>query len=214
MAEQNDKGLLQIEFLDENGIACSRLELTPDGLFRAKGGARFGNLLKYEPGKTYKVEVELSVANRMVIVYVDGKKVGQRMFFAPVPAIERVMFRTGAQRTYPTVDTPADWYGILPDAGEQEPLCTYRIANFKTASADKDAGAAFLKYKDFKPYVDYFNSMEDENIARLFPMPVHLNGWKKTFLFSSALKRTSRKCIIIVGGRCASTSRKLRWAMV
>ncbi len=166
MAEQNDKGLLQIEFLDENGIACSRLELTPDGLFRAKGGARFGNLLKYEPGKTYKVEVELSVANRMVIVYVDGKKVGQRMFFAPVPAIERVMFRTGAQRTYPTVDTPADWYGILPNAGEQEPLCTYRIAHFKTASADKDAGAAFLKYKDFKPYVDYFNSMEDENIAQ------------------------------------------------
>ena len=155
--------------MDENGIACSRLELTPDGLFRAKGGARFGNLLKYEPGKTYKVEVELSVANRMVIVYVDGKKVGQRMFFAPVPAIERVMFRTGAQRTYPTVDTPADWYGILPDAGEQEPLCTYRIANFKTASADKDAGAAFLKYKDFKPYVDYFNSMEDENIAQAIP---------------------------------------------
>ena len=113
--------------------------------------------------------MELSVANRMVIVYVDGKKVGQRMFFAPVPAIERVMFRTGAQRTYPTVDTPADWYGILPDAGEQEPLCTYRIANFKTASADKDAGAAFLKYKDFKPYVDYFNSMEDENIAQAIP---------------------------------------------
>ena len=25
LAEQNDKGLLQIEFLDENGIACSRL---------------------------------------------------------------------------------------------------------------------------------------------------------------------------------------------
>ena len=169
MAEQNDKGLLQIEFLDENGIACSRLELTSDGLFRAKGGARFGNLLKYEPGKTYKVEVELSVANRMVIVYVDGKKVGQRMFFAPVPAIERVMFRTGAQRTYPTVDTPADWYGILPNAGEQEPLCTYRIAHFKTASADKDAGAAFLKYKDFKPYVDYLNSMEDENIAQAIP---------------------------------------------
>ena len=113
--------------------------------------------------------MELSVANRMVIVYVDGKKVGQRMFFAPVPTIERVMFRTGAQRTYPTVDTPADWYGILPNAGEQEPLCTYRIANFKTTSADKDAGAAFLKYKDFKPYVDYLNSMEDENIAQAIP---------------------------------------------
>ena len=105
---------MQIEFW------MKRHCLFPSGIdfrrtFRAKGGARFGNLLKYEPGKTYKVEVELSVANRMVIVYVDGKKVGQRMFFAPVPAIERVMFRTGAQRTYPTVDTPADWYGILPE---------------------------------------------------------------------------------------------------
>ena len=48
-------------------------------------------------------------------------------------------------------------------------MCTYRIANFKTASADKDAGAAFLKYKDFKPYVDYLNSMEDENIAQAIP---------------------------------------------
>jgi len=91
------------------------------------------------------------------------------MFFAPVPAIERVMFRTGEQRTYPTVDTPADWYGILPHAGEQEPLCTYRIANFKTSSADKDAGAAFLKYDNFKHYADYFNGMEDENIAQAIP---------------------------------------------
>lgn len=169
MAEQNDKGTLQIEFLDENGIACSRLELTADGIFRAKGGARFGNLLKYVPNKTYQVEAILSVANRTIQIFVDGRKVGQRMFFAPVPAIARVMSRTGEQRTYPTVDTPADWYGILPHAGEQEPLCTYRIANFKTSSADKDAGAAFLKYDDFKHYADYFNGMEDENIAQAIP---------------------------------------------
>ena len=32
-AGQNDKGTLQIEFLDENGIACSRMELTDDGVF-------------------------------------------------------------------------------------------------------------------------------------------------------------------------------------
>lgn len=39
-AGQNDKGTLQIEFLDENGIACSRMELTDDGIFRLKGGSR------------------------------------------------------------------------------------------------------------------------------------------------------------------------------
>lgn len=45
------KVTLQIEFLDENGIACSRLELTQDGVFRAKGGSRFANMMKYEAGK-------------------------------------------------------------------------------------------------------------------------------------------------------------------
>ena len=30
-ADQNDKGLLQIEFLDENSIACARIDLNPDG---------------------------------------------------------------------------------------------------------------------------------------------------------------------------------------
>ena len=37
LAGQNDKGILQIDLLDENSIACSRLELTPDGIFRMKG---------------------------------------------------------------------------------------------------------------------------------------------------------------------------------
>lgn len=39
-AGQNNKGTLHIEFLDENGIACSRIELTDDGIFRLKGGSR------------------------------------------------------------------------------------------------------------------------------------------------------------------------------
>lgn len=169
MAEQNDKGLLQIEFLDENGIACSRIELTAEGQMRTKGGARFGGNIKYEAGKTYHVEAVLSVANRLIQIFVDGKKCGQRMFFAPVSAIERVMFRTGGQRTYPTIDTPADWYGTLERAGEQEPECIYRIANFKTSSADVDAKAAVLKFDDFKHYVDYFNGMEDENIVQAIP---------------------------------------------
>lgn len=169
MAEQNDKGLLQIEFLDENGVACSRIELTAEGQMRTKGGARYGGNINYEAGKTYHVEAVLSVANRLIQIFVDGKKCGQRMFFAPVSAIERVMFRTGGQRTYPTIDTPADWYGILDRSGEQEPECTYRIANFKTSSTDVDATAAILKFDDFKHYADYFNGMEDENIVQAIP---------------------------------------------
>lgn len=168
-AGQNDKGTLQIEFLDENGIACSRLELTADGVFRAKGGSRFGNIMKYEAGKTYHVEALLSVANRSIQVFVDGKKAGTRMFYAPVAAIERIAFRTGELRQFPTPETPADQTYDLPNAGAQDALSTFRVANFKTSSTDVDATAAFLKYATFSHYTDYFNNMEDENIAQAIP---------------------------------------------
>lgn len=169
-ADQNDKGLLQIEFLDDKGMACSRLEMTADGIFRAKGGARYGTLIKkYEPGRTYHIEAHLSVSRRMIEVFVDGKKAGQRMFYSPVHSIERIMMRTGSERLYPTIDTPADWDGILDDAGGSDEEAVFRIANFKTRSVDENAASAILRYDDFKHYVDYFNTMEDENIVQAIP---------------------------------------------
>lgn len=91
------------------------------------------------------------------------------MFFAPVAAIERIAFRTGERRTFPTIDTPADWDGTLADAGEQEPSVAYSISNFQTSSTDVSASAAVLNYNNYKHYVDYFNGMEDENIAQAIP---------------------------------------------
>lgn len=176
-AGQNTNGWLQIEFLDEQGTACSRLELTDEGEMRCKGGARYAKCLNYEAGKVYHVRAEVSVSARMATIYVDGKKVATRVLFAPVESIERVMLRTGQQRTYPTVDTPADWDGILQDAGEQDPLATFAIADFKTsdissadqASANASNAPAILRYDAFKHHVDRFNTMEDENIVQAIP---------------------------------------------
>lgn len=168
-AGQNNHGLLQIEFLDENGTACSRIEMTDQGQMRCKGGARYGGLGNYEPGKEYHVKAVLSVKNRLIQVFVNGKKAGQRIFFAPVAAIERVMFRTGGERTFPTIDTEADWYGTLEDAGRSDKEATYSIANFKTSSQDVTGTAAFLNAADYKHHVDYFNTMEDENIVQAIP---------------------------------------------
>jgi hypothetical protein len=176
LAEQNNKGLLRIDFLDENGITCTRLELGDDGSFRAKGGSRFSNMMKYEAGKTYKVEARLSVANRSIEVTVDGKKVGTRIFYAPVPSIERIAFCTGALNDFPTTETPADQDYDVPNAGGQDSLSVYRIANFRTESLDNDASAAVLKYSDFSHYVDYFNTMEDENILQAIPN-AQANEW-------------------------------------
>jgi len=125
--------------------------------------------MKYEAGKVYHVEAVLSTVDRNIQVYVDGKRVGLRMFYAPVAAVERIVFRTGVPRTFPTVDTPADQTYDLPNAGAQDPLAEYGIANVKTSSADKDASSAFLKYADFSHYADCFNGMEDENIVQAIP---------------------------------------------
>ncbi len=168
-AGQNDKGNLQIEFMNANGIACSRLELSADGVFRAKGGARSGNLINYEAGKTYHVEAVLTVEDRNIQITIDGKKAGTRMLYAPVASIERVVFRTGAVRNFPTPDTEPDRDWDVPNAGAQEPLAVFKIANVQTSSTDKTASAAFLNYNNFSRYADYFNHMEDENIAQAIP---------------------------------------------
>jgi hypothetical protein len=165
---------MQIEFLDAHGTACSRIELTDEGIMRCKGGARYGGLGKYEANKTYHIEAILSVSKRMIEIYVDGKKAGQRMFFAPVESIERVMFRTGAERRFPDVDTPADWDGTLENAGATAPEASYAIANFRTIPDGEPSGTlantpAFLRYDDYKHYVDYFNTMEAENIVQAIP---------------------------------------------
>ena len=169
MAGQASHGTLQVEFLDENGVACSRLELTPGGIFRAKGGARFSNMMQYEPDREYDVTVELSTPNNEIQVHVDGKRVGTRRFFAPVHSIERIVFRTGEPRLHPTPETPADNFTDLPNAGEKEPLARFYIKDLKTVSRSDHPEGMILRYDDFSHHVDYFNRMEDENIVQAIP---------------------------------------------
>lgn len=168
-AEQNTQGVFRVEFLNEKGQACTRLEFTSQGMVRAKGGARWANLMPYKPGVVYRVEVELSVANRTAHFYVDGERVGSRMFFAPVASISRIAFYTGETRTYPTPDTPADQLEDVPHAGSYEPWAIFRIANLQSQSLEKNRGAAVLQYQQFAHYAEYFNTMEDENIIQAIP---------------------------------------------
>ncbi len=169
MADQNDHGDLLIEFVDDEGTACARLDLTPEGEFRSKGGARYGKILNYEPGKPYHVKVDLSLDNRNSTVYINGEKKTTRMLFAPVKEVERVVFRTGPHSNFPNVDTEADQHNDMPRANDVDKEAVYRIANFKSSSRDIDGTASVLKYDDFSHHADYFNGMEDENIAQAIP---------------------------------------------
>lgn len=160
---QNSHGTLQVEFLDRHGTPCSRITFTPEGSITLKGGARYKELARYEPGQTCRFRVCISVEDRLAEVWIDGKKRGQRMLLAPVEAVERVMMRTGTERTQPGIDTPADRHTTLPGAGLADPEAVFSLSYLTTQSADADAGAAVLKAAEFRHYADRFAAMEQED---------------------------------------------------
>ncbi|MFD2033851.1 six-hairpin glycosidase [Belliella marina] len=134
--EQNDNGLLQIEFQDERGLPAIRLIFDEDGNFKSKSGARFRNIQSYEVGKAYKIELEIDVDSRSYTVAVNGVDKGMRLFHAPVGSLERVMFRTGDQKHFPTPDTPADQDYDLENAGEMVKEAVFRIKSIQTSQGN------------------------------------------------------------------------------
>ncbi len=170
MAAQNDYGQLNIEFLDDEGNMCSRIVIDSTAIFKVKGGARYGTLLKnYEPQKKYHLRAELSCDGHVGTYYIDGKKVTSRMFDTPVKHITRIVFRTGDLFEKPDIETPADQTEDMPRADEEDKLASFYISSLRTSSKDADSEAALLSYDDYAHYAEYFNSMEDENIVTDIP---------------------------------------------
>lgn len=166
---ENQNGDFRLEFQDEKGIACSRIEWLQDGTVRIKGGARYGNVLKYETGKTYHFKALLSVKNRSITLFENDKQIGLRIFYAPVEHITRIVFSTGEPNKYPDVDTPADMEEDIQNPGLVHPLASFVISDFQTSDLDLKGKGAVLDFADFKHYPEYFNSMEDENIVQAIP---------------------------------------------
>ncbi len=134
MPEQNDKGLLQIEFLNQQGLPAIRLVFDADGVLKAKNGARYGGITKYEAGKEYTITVKLDVTSRSYTVKVNDSKESFKIFYAPVDGISRIMFRTGEQRYTPNPDTEPDTpdYVDLPNTGVEIPEAVFNIKSLVT----------------------------------------------------------------------------------
>ena len=137
---QNDKGELQIEFQDAKGQPAVQLTFDAEGNFRHKAGSRFKNITKYQAGQQYNVKVALDADTRSFTVSLNGKPTGTYIFFAPVASFERIMFRTGEARHFPTPDTPADQDYDLPKAGDAEPLAVFYLKSLKTSAPSSDKG--------------------------------------------------------------------------
>ena len=170
--EQNNHGELQIELLDSHGNACTRLIFQSDSMLTVKTGARYSTLLKkYEANKLYRIKLLCDLNSRMITIWVNDKKIGQKMLFAPIESITRLSFRTGNKRIYPTIDSAADTPAghKVENAGHIDPEAVYYINNVITSEADTTKDGCLLHWDNFKHYPEYFNNMEDENIVQAIP---------------------------------------------
>ena len=133
---QNNKGLLHVELQDAKGSGCVRLMFEPDGVLRAKAGAKFKNIMKYEAGATYNIRITLNTYTRFYTVNINGKDALNQLTFAPVQNVSRIVFRTGMPRHEPNADTPAAQTYDLPNAGEPEDEAVFYIRSLKTAAVN------------------------------------------------------------------------------
>jgi hypothetical protein len=133
---QSNHGELQIEFQDAQGSPAVQLTFDSTGVLRYKAGSRFKSVAKYEPNQSYALHVTLDAPNRTCTVAVNGGKASTFIFYAPVAAFERVMFRTGEARHFPTPDTPADQEYDLKDAGGSVPEAVFYLKSLKTSAPD------------------------------------------------------------------------------
>ncbi|MFV8326650.1 six-hairpin glycosidase [Flavobacterium sp. ZS1P14] len=132
--EQNNHGLLQVEFQNKQGLPAIRLVFDSDGILKTKAGARSNTITKYEAGKSYTVTVKLNVKTRSYTLKVNDDKESTKIFYAPVDGIARIMFRTGEQRYSPNPDTPPDTpdFVDLPDTGKLIPEAVFNIKSLIT----------------------------------------------------------------------------------
>jgi len=129
---QNDHGNLYVELQNEKNTAALRLVFDADGKFQTKAGYRMRNLMSYQPNQKYTVRIEAQTANRYFEVFVDGKKVGNGLFFAPVASLQQIVFRTGEVRRFPNVDTPTDQDFDVKQDDKPIPEAKYWIESVKT----------------------------------------------------------------------------------
>lgn len=129
---QAGKGVLQMELQDAKGSPGVRLIFDTDSTLRAKAGAKFKNIMKYEAGRQYDIRITLNTRNRFYTVNINGKDELTALTFNPVQQVERLVLRTGAPRHFPDADTPAAQPYDLPQAGEPEELAVFYIKSVKT----------------------------------------------------------------------------------
>ncbi|MFE5320498.1 hypothetical protein ACFQ88_17460 [Paenibacillus sp. NPDC056579] len=130
LAAQSDTGLLQIEVCDYKGTIPLRLIVDKDGWIKVQHGF-IHNVVAYEPDTWYEVVLNIDASKQKYeIIIGDVRKIYS--FFAPVLSVERLVFRTGAFRREPNLDSPLE-FDALPGADDPVREAVYYIQYVETS---------------------------------------------------------------------------------
>lgn len=103
----SDTGQLQIEVCDYKGTIPLRMIVDHDGWIKVQHGG-LHKVTAYKPDTWYEVALGIdTVRQRFELCVEDFRKTFG--FFAPVLSVERLVFRTGAFRKEPNIDSPLEF---------------------------------------------------------------------------------------------------------
>jgi hypothetical protein len=133
-------GRLEIDLLDRYGNRPVRLVLSEDGQIKTLNGAASINLAAFQSGTWYNVSIKVDVPSGRFDVSLDDKPVASAVAFAEyVKSVERISFRTGVDRTEPTLKTSTDRTPdrVSPNPDIAQPLAIYHVDDLEVTPSPR-----------------------------------------------------------------------------
>ncbi|MBN2312274.1 MAG: hypothetical protein JXR94_25065, partial [Candidatus Hydrogenedentes bacterium] len=135
---QAGAGLLNIEVMDRYGNRPVRVCFDIDGRIKAVNGGELVDIEAYEPDRWYAIGLVVdATAFGHYTLSIDGRTVlADAALAEAVRSVERLSFRTGAHRDWPTRQTDNEKpHPPLPNADEPAPPVVFNIADVRATAS-------------------------------------------------------------------------------
>ena len=177
---ESSSELLDIEIVTAKGNRLVQTRIDVNRNFLVKNGMNdYSAVVLLETGKWYALDIDLDTSRRQFSIALNQKKIiDDRTFSCTTGEPERIIFRTGRYRLTDDVqeyksgdDFKPGW--DEPGADEKTKEAVYYVKDFKaipsTQLTTDIKNQPVLNPGNFKHYVDYFNSIDEENVVNFVP---------------------------------------------
>ena len=177
---ESSSELLDIEIVTAKGDRLVQTRIDADKKFLVKNGMNeYSMATSLETGEWYDFEINLDATKRWFSIDLENKPIIENKAFSDTTGEpERIIFRTGRYRLTDDVqeyksgdDFKPGW--DEPGADEKIKEAVYYIKDFRatplTQLMTETQNQPVLSVEDFKHYVDYFNSIDNEDVVNFVP---------------------------------------------